>query len=293
MRSGPCRSRAAFRHHLVHAVDFLPLPFLERDIELVERPDGAVLLRSRVPLGPVEPHLSAVLRRHAQARAAHPWLVQRSAVDGAWTELTYGEASDQADRVAQWLLDLDRPGRRVMVLSGNSAEHAVFEMAAMLARMPYVPVTPAYALLSGDHAKLRGMVGRMQPAVVFVQSGRAFERALRALDLDADVRVVWVSDPPETLRGHAWPELLATPARGDVDASLAGVTHGTVAKILFTSGSTGEPKAVPLTQGMLCATMAMHAMTVRRAADTPAAVLLEWLPWSHVAGGTAIFNSVL
>ena len=35
---------------------------------------------------------------------------------------------------AQWLLSLGRPGRRVMVLSGNSLEHAVFELAAMQAR---------------------------------------------------------------------------------------------------------------------------------------------------------------
>lgn len=53
------------------------------------------------------------------------------------------------------------------------------------------------------------------------------------------------------------------------------------------------PKAVPVTQRMLCATMAMHAANVARTEDTPESVLLEWLPWSHVAGGTAIFNSVI
>lgn len=274
------------------ASGFLPLPFLERDVDLVERDDGVLLMRSRIPLGPIERHLPAVLRRHATARPHRDWLMQRRAVGGEWIALTYGTAGRQVDAATQWLLDLDRPGRHVMVLSGNSLEHAVFEMAAMQARLPYVPVTPAYSLLSSDHAKLRAMVGLIDPAVIFVQNARAFERALRALDLGGR-HVVHVDEPVAGLRSVAWAELLQTLPGTDVATSLAAIDHDTVAKYLFTSGSTGVPKAVPVTQRMLCSTMAMHAANVRRTADTPDSQLLEWLPWSHVAGGTAIFNSVL
>lgn len=273
------------------AAAFLPLPFLQRDVELVERDDGALLMRSRIPLGPLEPHLPAVLRRHAAGRPDRTWLMQRRG-GGVWVPLTYGEAQRQVDAATQWLLGFGQPGRHVMVLSGNSLEHAVFEMAAMQARLPYVPVTPAYSLLSGDHAKLRAMVELVDPAVLFVQSGRAFERALRALDLTGR-HVVHVDDPVAAPNGVAWAEVLQTRVGGDVGASLARIDHDTVAKLLFTSGSTGVPKAVPITQRMLCATMAMHAANVARTPDTPDSQLLEWLPWSHVAGGTAIFNSVL
>ncbi len=271
---------------------FLPLSFLERDVELTELADGALLMRSRIALGPVEPHLPAVLRRHAAERADRAWLLQRRGPSGDWAELTYGAAARQVDAATQWLLGLGLPGRSVMVLSGNSLEHAVFEMAAMQARMPYVPITPAYSLLSADHAKLRAMVELIDPAVVFVQGARPFERALRALDLSGR-HLVHVDAPVEGLQSVAWADVLQTHAGQEIEASVAAIDHDSVAKYLFTSGSTGVPKAVPITQRMLCVTMAMHAGNVRRTPDTPDSQLLEWLPWSHVAGGTAIFNSVL
>lgn len=269
---------------------FLSLPFLARDIDLQEREGGVLLMRSRIPLGDVAPHLPGVFRQRAGEHEQRPWLVQRRG--GEWATLCYGQAQDQIDAVTQWLLTHNPNGRAVMVLSGNSLEHAVLEMAAMQARMPYVPVTPAYSLLSNDHAKLRSMLALVDPAVLFVQSGRAFERALKSLDLTGR-RVLQVSEPAQLSDSELWSQVLQTRPGPAVAASLGAIGADTIAKILFTSGSTGVPKAVPVTQNMLCATMAMHAANVARTDQTPQSVLLEWLPWSHVAGGTAIFNSVI
>lgn len=269
---------------------FLPLPFLARDIDLQQREGGVLLMRSRIPLGDVAPHLPGVFRQRAGERGQRPWLVQRRG--GEWVSLAYGQAQGQIDAVTQWLLTHNPGGRPVMVLSGNSLEHAVFEMAAMQARMPYVPVTPAYCLLSNDHAKLHAMVALVDPAVLFVQSGQAFARALKSLDL-AGRRVVQVGEAVDLPGSALWSDVLQTQPQAAVAASLTAIGQDTIAKILFTSGSTGVPKAVPVTQRMLCATMAMHAANVARTEETPQSVLLEWLPWSHVAGGTAIFNSVI
>lgn len=276
----------------IHQVPFLPLPFMARDLDVVEQSDGVVLMCSRVPLGAVEPHLPALLRRRAVEHPDRPWLMQRRAAGTDWQALTYGQARQQVDAVAQWLLALDQPGRRVMVLSGNSLEHAVFELAAMQARMPYVPVTPAYSLLSQDHAKLRAMVDLIDPAVIFVQEAHRFERALQALG-PRDGRVLHVEAPAAGVDSVAWSDVLTTAVCAGLQRSIDAIGADTVAKYLFTSGSTGVPKAVPITQHMLCVTTAMHAHTVGRDPQTPASVLLEWLPWSHVAGGTAVFNSVL
>ncbi len=271
---------------------FLNVPFLERAIDVERRPDGTIVVRNRVPLKPIDLSIPELLHRAAARRPDHTWLAQRDRVTGNWNRLSYSEALSQVNAVTQSLLDLDAPGRTVMVLSGNSIEHAVIELAAMQASMPYSPITPAYSLLSTDHAKLKSIFALLDPAVVFVQSARQFQAALSALDL-ARTCVIHVEEPIDGLPSLAFADLVVTPVRAGVAAAVGRVTHDTVAKYLFTSGSTGIPKAVTVTQKMMCVASAMNSQMIETRADSPEKVVLEWLPWSHVAGGSAIFNSVL
>lgn len=273
-------------------VPFLDIPFLERSIDLERRSDGTIVVRNRVPLKPIDVPIPGLLHRAAGRRPDHTWLAQRDRSTGQWNRLSYGQAVERVDALTQALLDLDAQGRTVMALSGNSIEHAVFALAAMQASMPYSPITPAYSLLSTDHAKLKSIFALLDPAVIFVQSARQFEAALRALDLRR-TRVIHVEDPADGLPSLASADLVRTPVRPDVAAARARVTHETVAKYLFTSGSTGIPKAVTVTQKMMAVATAMNSQMIETRPDLPEKVVLEWLPWSHVAGGSAIFNSVL
>ena len=73
---------------------------------------------------------------------------------GAWKRLTYREARTRVRRIAQALLDRRlSTDRTVLILSGNSIEHALLALAAMYAGVPYAPVAPAYSLLVNDHAR--------------------------------------------------------------------------------------------------------------------------------------------
>lgn len=270
---------------------FRPFPFLERSVALEERVDGTLILRCTAPLKALEPHIPQLLRRNAQRRPNHIWMAQRRGSDRAWHRLTYGEATPQVDAATQFLLGLHRTGAAVMVLSGNSLEHGMLELAAMQARMPYAPITPAYASMAGDLSRLKSMAQLLEPAVVFVQNARQLEPAIRAIG--EETWVICVDDPISHPRLVTWDQLARTVVTEDVDASIAQITHDTVAKYQFTSGSTGTPKAVIVTQGMLCAAMAMTSQMVRWGDDMPETVLLDWLPWSHVAGGHAVFNGVL
>lgn len=274
-------------------VPFRDLPFMPRDIALQRRDDGTLLLSSRLPLGEVEPHLPELLRRHGRSRPDALWLSQRHGPQRQWRHLRYGEALRQVDAVTQALLDLDRPGRCVAVLSGNSIEHGVLELAAMQARMSYVPITPAYSLLTQDLSKLQGMVDLLQPAVVFAQDGRQFERALRGLQLPADALRVVVEPAADDLPAARWADWLAVRPGPAVAASVAAIRPETVAKYLFTSGSTGSPKAATITHGMLMTSIAMHRQVVLDAPGTPPSVLLDWMPWSHVASGNIMFGVAL
>lgn len=272
---------------------FRKIEWLERDIAVERRPDGVVILKSRIPLKGYETHIPASLAKWAREAPSRAWLAQRAGPERQWRKLSYGEAKRTVDGLTQGLLDLGlAEGRPVAILSGNSIEHAQMTLAAMQARLPAAPVSPAYSLMSQDHLKLKYLFGLIKPAVVMVQDGPTFEKALNALDLEG-VTVVHVTRPCEGINSVAFADLAATPVTKDVAQSIAKITSDTVGKLLFTSGSTGMPKAVINTQQMMCANAAMMMQVRPRDPNGPLATYLDWMPWNHTMGGNALFNPVL
>ncbi|WP_291852327.1 AMP-binding protein [Bradyrhizobium sp.] len=272
---------------------FRKIQWLERDIAVERRPDGVIVLKSRIPLKQYERHVPAALAKWARQAPERIWLAQRSGADRQWRKVSYGEAKKLVDGLTQGLLNLGlAEGSPVAILSGNSIEHALMTQAAMQARLPAAPVSPAYSLMSQDHLKLKYLFALIKPAVVMVQDGPTFEKALKALDL-AGVTVVHVARPCEGIKSISFAELAATPVTGDVEASIARITPDTVGKLLFTSGSTGMPKAVINTQAMMCANAAMMMQVRPRDPNAPIATYLDWMPWNHTMGGNALFNPVL
>jgi feruloyl-CoA synthase len=272
---------------------FRKIEWLARDIAVERRPDGVIVLKSRTPLKPYEKHIPASLAKWASEQPSRVWLAQRAGADRQWRKLSYGEAKRTVDGLTQALLNLKlAPGSPVAILSGNSIEHALMTQAAMQARFPAAPVSPAYSLMSQDHVKLKYLFDLIKPAVVMVQDGPTFEKALRALNLDG-VTVVHVARPCDGIKSVAFDEIAATPVTRAVDESIAAITPDTVGKLLFTSGSTGMPKAVINTQAMMCANAAMMMQVRPRDPGAPQATYLDWMPWNHTMGGNALFNPVL
>ncbi|MFV0281905.1 MAG: AMP-binding protein [Rhodoblastus sp.] len=272
---------------------FKPIDFLPREIAAERRANGEIILSQRIPLDPYERGIPLYLARWAKERPDHVWLAQRRGPERAWKKVTYAEAKREADALTQALLDLNlTPEQPVAILSGNSIEHALMTQAAMQAGVPAAPVSPAYSLMSQDHAKLRYIFDLIRPGVVMVQDGVAFGKALKALDLTG-VTVVHVERAPEGIASRAWADLVATKRTDAVDKALAAIGPKTVGKLLFTSGSTGMPKAVINTQEMMCANVVMGKMTRKRKDSDPSMVVLDWLPWNHTMGGNAGFHAVL
>ncbi len=272
---------------------FKKLAYLSRDIETDRRADGSIVLRSRHKLAPYERHIPALLARWAKERPDHVWLAQRRGPQREWFKLTYGDAKRQVDRLTQALLNRKLSTERpVMILSGNSIEHALLTQAAMQAGVPAAPVSQAYSLISQDHNKLKYVFELLTPGMILVQNGPPFERALKALDLKG-VEIVHVDAPPEGIKSTPWSELLATEPTQDVERALAALDGKTIGKFLFTSGSTGMPKAVINTQEMMCANVTMGRQARPRQEGDPAPVILDWLPWNHTMGGNAAFHALL
>src|SRR5438876_6278369 len=206
---------------------FRKIEWLDRDIAIERHPDCVIVLKSRIPLQPYEKHIPASLSKWAKQAPDRVWLAHRGGADRQWRKVSYGEAKRIVDGLTQGLLDLGlTEGRPVAILSGNSIEHALMTQAAMQARLPAAPVSPAYSLMSQDHLKLKYLFDLIKPAVVMVQDGPTFERALKALDLDG-VTVIHVARPCEGIMSIGVAELAATPVTKEVEDSIAKITPDT------------------------------------------------------------------
>src|SRR6476646_2272356 len=152
---------------------------LPPDVVVRRDPDGTIHARSPHPLGPYPERLTEKLDFWAATAPERCFLAERDA-EGVWTRLTYGEARTRVRRIAQALtarrLSTDRT---VLILSGNSIQHALLALAAMYAGVPYAPAAPAYSLLVDDHGTLGALVETMRPGLIFAADGVAFEPALR------------------------------------------------------------------------------------------------------------------
>jgi feruloyl-CoA synthase len=164
-------------------------------------------------------------------------------------------------------------------------------LGGFLAGVPVAPVSVAYSLLSQDHAKLKYIFDEVRPALIFAEQGETFARALNSLDLTG-VEVVTAGGDLPGIPATPFAGLLATTATAEVASTFAQVDAHHCAKILFSSGSTGLPKGIINTHGMLCANQQMLAQIWPFTGQTPP-VLVDWLPWNHTFGGNHNFNLIL
>ncbi|HEX6858894.1 MAG TPA: AMP-binding protein [Caulobacteraceae bacterium] len=273
---------------------FKSLPMKGPDVSVERRPDGSVLIRSNHAPGDGPRSIAHLLAQKAAEHPGRPYMKQREPNHGPWRGVTYGEALRAAEGIAQALIDRGLTGDdSVMVLSSNSIEHALVMLGCYTAGVPVAPISPAYSLISSDHAKLRHCASVVKPKVVFAQSGALYERAIATLrEMDPSLVFVTADGADGTIPLADFMAAEPTPA---VHAARERLDHATVAKYLFTSGSTGMPKGVPQTHGMMAGVISgQEGLRVREEEDEDfIPQSLEWMPWSHISAGNIGFNGVL
>ena len=257
----------------------------------VSEEQGVLHMRSLEPLAPLPQRLLDRLLHWARVRPEQTFIAARED-GGDWRRVSYGQMLDSVRAIAQGLLgyglSADKP---LALLSGNDIEHLQLALGAMYAGIPYCPVSPAYSLLSQDFAKLRHVCDLLQPGLVFVSDAGAYQRAIDAV-LPPETPLICVRGQVPGRRQASFASLLAEPGAAEADAAFAATGPDSIAKFLFTSGSTKLPKAVITTQRMLCANQQMLLQTFPVFGEEPP-VLVDWLPWNHTFGGSHNVGIVL
>jgi len=260
-----------------------PISFGDPAVSVDRRDDGTIYLRPKMALGEYPDRITDRLHHWAKAEPNRIFMAERD-TGGLWRQISYVQLLASSRHIASGLLarglSADKP---IVILSGNSIDHALLAFGALYAGIPFCPVSPAYSLISRDYGKLGFVMRLLTPGLVFADDATKFADALSA-NIAADIEIVASRGDVPGRKLTRLSDLLATPEHPGLDSAHDAIGPDTTAKFLLTSGSTGNPKAVINTQRMICANQVMLRQTLAFLKDEPP-VIVDWLPWNHTFGG--------
>ncbi|HTB00077.1 MAG TPA: feruloyl-CoA synthase [Bradyrhizobium sp.] len=260
-----------------------PISFGDPSVTIERRDDGTIYLRPKIALGEYPVRLTDRLHHWAGAEPDRVFMAERVG-GGSWRQITYAELLTASRHIASALLARGLSAERpLVILSGNSIDHALMAFGALYAGIPFCPVSPAYSLVSRDFGKLSYLMKLLTPGLVFADDADKFATALEA-NVSFGTEIVVASGALPGRDVTALASLMATPLHPSLDTVHEAIGPDTIAKFLLTSGSTGNPKAVVNTQAMICANQVMIRETMAFLKDEPP-VIVDWLPWNHTFGG--------
>ena len=266
----------------------MKLSFPPQELDVEKREDGTLILRSPIKLEEYEVNVGNKFKKTCEQVPENIWLAERD--NGEWTKLSYKKALKNINSISQYIIDNGLNQKKpIMILSGNSINHGLLNVAGLFCGVPVAPISVAYSLMSSDYAKLKHCFELVDPGLIFVEDGIMFEKALENLPLD-NIKVICTKNPVLKYNMELFKNLLCIDPNNEIEKTYNAVTPSYIAKYLFTSGSTGMPKGVINTQKMLCVNMQQgHQVRPQKLGES---VIIDWLPWNHTMGGNLSLNGI-
>src|SRR4030081_266351 len=157
-----------------------PISFGDPAVTIERRDDGTIYLRPKMALGEYPVRLTDRLHHWARIETNRIFMAERDA-DGGWRQISYAQLLDITRHVASALLARGLSAEKpIVILSGNSIDHALVAFGALYAGIPFCPVSPAYSLVSRDYGKLSYLMKLLTPGLVFADDASKFADALAA-----------------------------------------------------------------------------------------------------------------
>ena len=266
--------------------------WIKPDVEVTHRPDGTIILQNKVPLASYPANLCVWLRENAQKFPHKPFLQQRNE-QNEWVGPTYAETLAAVNRLSNGLIALGLDAHRPLaVLSENSINMALIQLAAMQVGLPVVPISLAYSVRSETGSHIKHILDVSNAAMLIMSNADIHMSKIKRWDI-GDLQLYAFSNSQNHENVRPFEELFANEATltAESQARFDAVTPNTLAKIQFTSGSTNLPKGVEVSHGMQV-TNQVGISQMWPFLD-PNEVIVDWLPWNHTFGGNFVFNMML
>ncbi len=231
-------------------------------------------------------HLSVVVHRQAEKYGDRVALKYRDYDVGRWNAVSWNEFSQTVRLVSDALLALGvEVQENVGIFSQNMPECLYVDFGAYAVRAVTVPL---YA--TGSPAQVQYILNDAHIRFLFVGEQYQYDTALRVAALCPALRRVVIfdrkvrKDSRDRSLSVYFDEFLAPgrglPRRSKTEARTASVSSADIANILYTSGTTGDPKGVMLMHSNYMEAFRTHEIRIPSLTDRD--VSLSFLPLTHV-----------
>src|SRR6202035_3544165 len=210
------------------------ISFDDPEVSVERKADGTIYLRPKKALGEYPVRLTERLHHWASAARDRVFMAEREGGRG-WRQITYEELLASSRHIASALLARGLSAAKpVVILSGNSIDHALIAFGALYAGIPFCPVSPAYSLISKDYGKLSYLMKLLTPGLVFVDDAGKFADALEAnVPASTEIAASYGALAGRDVTRLA--DLMATRLHAGLDAAADRIGPDSIAKFLLTS----------------------------------------------------------